>query len=220
MIEPAGPGLTCAVLNEDAKFVFPADDNYWCPSVTVGKGLYEPEIDWLLQRAGERPYAMLDCGANIGYWSVLASSAPYGRHPVVAIEASRANCQLLLRNAQANGDRFLTLHRAVYAESHKLVQLFGHRHYGKSLRIDWHADGSDHVEEVETITIDDVTDRYFPNREYPMLLKIDVEGAEIEAIKGARRQMDEGALLIYEDHGKDPRHEVSRYILAHDDLVV
>ena len=86
--EHAGPGLTSAVLNEDATFIFPQSDNYWCPSVTVGKGLYEPEIDWLMQRACDKPYAMLDCGANLGYWSVLASSAPYGRHAVVAIEVS------------------------------------------------------------------------------------------------------------------------------------
>ena len=103
----------CATLNEDATFIFPQSDNYWCPSVTVGEGLYEPEIDWLMQRASDKPYAMLDCGANFGYWSVLASSAPYGRHAVVAIEASRANCELLRHNAQANGDRFSILHRAV-----------------------------------------------------------------------------------------------------------
>jgi FkbM family methyltransferase len=220
MTDSMGPGLISAVLNEDARFIFPESDSYWCPSVTVGNGLYEPEIDWLMHRAIEKPYAMLDCGANMGYWSVLASSEPYGRHVVVAIEAARANCELILRNAKANGDRFLTLHRAVYDESGKRARLYGRRHYGKSLRMDWHPDDTAQVEEVETITIDDAADRYVPNRKYPMLLKIDVEGAEIEAIRGARRLANEGALVIYEDHGKDPQHQVSRFVLAQDNFAV
>jgi len=220
MTEPVGPGLMCAALNEDATFIFPQSDNYWCPSVTVGEGLYEPEIDWLMQRASDKPYAMLDCGANLGYWSVLASSAPYGRHAVVAIEASRANCELLRRNAEANGERFSILHRAVYSQSTQLVRLYGHRHYGKSLLPDWHPDGEGQVEEVETITIDDAADRYFPGRRYPLLLKIDVEGSEIEAIRGARKAADEGALIIYEDHGKDPGHRISRFVLALDGVEV
>ena len=69
--------MTSAMLNEDAVFVFPANDNYWSPGVTVGRHLYEPEIDWVLRRAIDRPYALLDCGSNMGYWSILASSAPY-----------------------------------------------------------------------------------------------------------------------------------------------
>ena len=186
-----------AALNEDATFIFPQDDSYWCPFVTTWKGLYEPEIDWLMQRAREKPYALLDCGANMGYWSVLASSAPYGRHAVVAIEASRANCELLRRNAEANGDRFLTLHRAVHSKSAELVRLYGQPHYAKSLLQDWHPDSNGQIEEVETITIDDAADRYFPERKYPLLLKIDVEGSEIEAICGGRKVAEEGALIIY-----------------------
>jgi hypothetical protein len=87
--------LTSAALNEDARFIFPTNDEYWTPGTTVGERLYEPEIDWLLRCATGRNYALIDCGANMGYWSVLASSTPYGRHAAVAIEASRANFQIL-----------------------------------------------------------------------------------------------------------------------------
>ena len=75
------------MLNEDACLIFPENDNYWSLGTTLGRHLDEPEIDWVLQRAIDRPYALIDCGANIGYWSVLASSMPYGRHRAVAIEA-------------------------------------------------------------------------------------------------------------------------------------
>jgi FkbM family methyltransferase len=212
--------LTSAKLNEDARFIFPANDEYWSPGITVGPRLYEPEIDWLLRHAVDRPYAFLDCGANMGYWSILASSAPFGRHPVVAIEAARANFEVLLLNSQANNCRFTALHRAILAESGKRAHLYGQKHYGMSLRTDWHPADNSYLEEVETITIDDVAQQHVPIHRYPALIKIDVEGSEIEAIKGARRLIDEGALFIFEDHGKETTHPVSRFVLAQDAIAV
>jgi FkbM family methyltransferase len=207
-------GLTRAVLNEDAHFFFPSNDGYWLGGATVADRPYEPEIHWLLRRAMDRKAPFIDCGANMGYWSVLASSAPYGRHAVVAIEASRANVAILKMNADVNNGRFPVLRRAIFRESDLRVRLYGQRHYGMSLRSDWHVDGSAYSEEVETISIDDVAKRFLPNREYPALLKIDVEGAEVEAIKGARATIDEGALFVFEDHGKEPAHPACRFVLA------
>jgi hypothetical protein len=131
-------GLTSATLNEDARFIFPLNDEYWAVGITVGKRLYEPEVDRLLRRAIDRPYVLIDCGANMGYWANLASSAPYGRHAAVAIEASRANYEILTLNVGANHGRFVALHRAILDRSGQRVRLYGQRHYGMSVRTDWH----------------------------------------------------------------------------------
>jgi FkbM family methyltransferase len=97
---------------------------------------------------------------------------------------------------------------------------YGERHYGMSVRSDWHPSSGMVFEEVETITIDAIAERYLPRRRYPALIKIDIEGAEIEAMKGARGMIEEGALLIYEDRGKEPTHPVSCFVLAETDIVV
>ena len=212
--------LTSVRLNEDARFIFPSNDEYWCVGITIGERLYEPEIDWLLRRAMGRPYALIDCGANMGYWTVLASSAPYGGHPAAAVEASRANYEILSLNLAANNNRFVTVHRAILDQSGQRVRLYGEKHYGMSVRSDWHPSSSMVFEEVETITIDEVAERYLPGRKYPALIKIDIEGSEIEAIKGARGMIEEGALLIYEDHGKEPTHPVSRFVLAEPEIAM
>jgi FkbM family methyltransferase len=214
MSDPAGRSLLSATLNEDARFLYPSSDEYWAAGVTVGDRLYEPEIDWLLHLAAERPYSLIDCGANLGYWAIVASSRPYGRHPAVAIEASRANFELLVMNARANGDRFQVLHRAILDESGKQVTLYGRRHYGMSLLKSWHPDDSDRFETVETITIDEIAERYVVDRRHPALIKLDVEGSEIEAMMGGHRMREEGALFAYEDHGKEPSHRVSRFVLS------
>ena len=182
-------------------------------------GGYEPEIEQLLRRAADKPYDLLDAGANYGYWSILASSAPFGRHRVAAIEASESNFKCLVANARANGGRFHALHYAVLNVSGEAVRLYGKRHWGLSLRKDWYPPDAEQYEEVQTITLDDVAGRFFPVRDHPALIKLDVEGAEIEAIKGACRLIEEGALVAYEDHGKEPSHRISRFVLSRDDLM-
>jgi FkbM family methyltransferase len=209
-------GLVWASFSEDTRFFYPRNDDYWNPRNTDRHGLYEPEIDWLLRRAAKRPYALIDCGANLGYWSIVASSASYGRHPAVAIEASRANFQILTLNAKANDNRFAIVHGAIWNEPGKLMRLFGKKHYGMSLRTDWHPADIDQSEDVETVTVDEIAKAHLPRLRHPPLLKLDVEGAEIEAMKGARGTIDSGALVIYEDHSKQADHPISRFILAQE----
>ena len=50
------------------------------------------------------------------------------------------------------------------------------------------------------------------------LIKLDVEGVEIEAMKGGVRLMQGDSVLLCEEHGNDPRHTVSRYILEQTPL--
>lgn len=218
MTEAADQALVSVLLNEDARFTFPEGDPFWARHMQ--RGYYEPEIDCVLRRAVDKPYALIDAGANFGYWSILASSGSYGRHAAAAIEASHGNFERLVHNANANGNRFHTLHRAVSDVPGKRVRLFGKKHYGLSLRKDWHPDDADRSEDVETTTLDEVASRYFPHRQYPAVLKIDVEGVEIEAMLGGRSLIDEGALVIYEDHGKEPSHRISRFVMSQPGIVL
>jgi FkbM family methyltransferase len=214
-------GLFSADLGPDSRFIFPLGDRYWSKHIIrVANSLYEPEIHWLLHRAANLPYAVLDCGANMGYWAVVASSAVYGQHFVVAIEASRSNFEFLLNNAHANRQRFRAVHRAITDTSGQTVRLIGRSHIGRSLRADWHRKPSGIVEEVETITLDEVADRYLPVLDWPPLVKLDVEGVEIEAMRGGHRLIEGGALIIYEDHAKDTTHAATRYVMSLGDMEI
>jgi FkbM family methyltransferase len=217
MNEAVDPETVSVLLNEDARFIFPRGDTFWTKKVAGG---HEPELDHFLRCAADRPYVLLDAGANFGYWSILASSAPYGRHAAVAVEASRGNFERLVANAVANNGRFQTVHRALLDVSGKHVSLYGKKHFGLSLRKDWHPEDAERFEDVETITLDEVAERYFAKRDCPVVIKLDVEGVEVDAIKGGRRLLDDGALMIYEDHGKDRTHRVSRFVMALDGFAV
>ena len=206
------PGLMETALNSDSKFIFPIGDSYWSRFVMLNRS-YESEIGWLLKRAKSLPYALLDCGANMGYWSILASSAEYGSHFAVGIEASESVFQILAANRAANSNRFLAVHRAIYSRSGETLRLYGVAHAGRSLDPTWHPEQVATFENVETISLDAAAE-YLGEQRFPPLVKLDIEGAEIDALKGGEALLNSGAIFAYEDHGKDASNAVSRYLFS------
>jgi FkbM family methyltransferase len=211
-------GLTSVQLDADTRFIFPLGDHYW-HGVFLGR-VYEPVVDWLFRRIKDVPYAMIDCGANMGYWSLRVSGHEFGAHKTVAIEAAESNFDLLSNNAHANGDRFTAIRRAISDRTGDTLKLYGKMHFGRSLNPDWHKGASVHVEEVETITIDDVADKFLPANGQPIVIKLDVEGVEVAAMKGGSRTIEAGALLVYEDHEKELDHPASAHLLAAGDMEI
>lgn len=209
-------GLTSVQLDADTRFIFPLGDHYW-HGVFLGR-TYEPVVDWLFRRIKDVPYALIDCGANMGYWSLRVSGREFGAHNAVAIEAAQSNFDLLQNNARANGERFTTLHRAISDQSGKALKLYGKMHFGRSLNPDWHKGAEAHAEVVETITIDEVADRFLPGGGQPIVIKLDVEGVEVAAMNGGKKTIETGALLVYEDHEKEAAHPASAHLLSMGDM--
>jgi FkbM family methyltransferase len=198
-------------LNSDATFAFPYGDGYWSKLLNRSFS-YENEIELLFQGAADIDYTLLDCGANYGYWSVLVSSAPYGSHKAIAIEPSSQNFAKLANNARINGNRFEAMKCAIGA-SRGTARLSGTKHEAFSIAGDT-AGG----EEVPVITLDNLLDDGKVASGGKFLIKLDVEGVEIEAMKGGARLLREDSVLLCEEHGNDPQHTVSRYILEQTPL--
>ena len=194
-------------LNRDATFAFPYGDGYWSKLLNRSFS-YENELELLFQDSVDVDYTLLDCGANYGYWSVLVSSAPYGSHKAIAIEPSSQNFAKLRNNAEINGNRFKAMKCAIGADR-GTARLSGTKHEALSIV----GGGADGGEDVPVIALDNLLDdgTVTPNGKY--LIKLDVEGVEIEAIKGATRLLQADSVLLCEEHGNDPQHTVSRYIL-------
>jgi FkbM family methyltransferase len=209
-------GLASVQLDSDTRFIFPLGDHYWHP-VFLGR-IHEPPVDWLFRRIKDRQYALIDCGANMGYWSLRVSSRELGSHKAVAIEASKSNFDLLENNARANGERFTAIHRAISDQSGKTLKLYGKMHFGRSLKPDWNKGGEAHIEKVETITIDEVAERFLPGGGEPIVIKLDVEGVEVAAMHGGLKTIEAGALLIYEDNKKEAKHPASAHLLEMGDM--
>ena len=197
--------VIAARIDDESRFLFPYGDAYWSVLCRAA-ARYEPEIGALLETVRGQGALFIDCGANFGYWSVIASSPAVGAQ-VVGIEASKATHDGLALNAEVNASRFQALHRAVGDVSGlQLIVDGAAKHEQRSVL----HDGPVRLPEpVETLALDDLPEAAsLGNR--PVIIKLDVEGVEIQTLKGASRLLAGDCIIAYEDHGSDRNHTVSR----------
>jgi FkbM family methyltransferase len=200
-------------LNSDAVFEFPYGDGYWSKLLNRSYS-YEDELELLFRDSVDVDYTFIDCGANYGYWSVLVSSKPFGAHKAIAIEPSAQNFPKLANNARINGGRFEAMKCAI-GSGRGTARLSGTKHEAFSIAGD-QSDG----EEVPVIALDNLIDDGKVSATGKYLIKLDVEGVEIEAIKGGSRLLQTDSVVLCEEHGNDREHTVSRYILEKTPLTL
>jgi len=158
------------------------------------------------------PDAIFEFPYGDGYWSVLVSSKPFGSHRAIAIEPSGQNFPKLANNAKVNGDRFELMKCAIGAVR-GTARLSGTKHEAFSI-----AGSQTDGEEVPVLALDNLLDDGKVAANGKFLIKLDVEGVEIEAMKGGARLLKGDSVILCEEHGNDPRHTVSRYILEQTPL--
>jgi FkbM family methyltransferase len=155
--------------------------------------------------------AVLDIGANIGYYVLmeLALIGPTGR--MVAIEPSPSNVELLRRNLALNGyDRVAIVAGAVSDQPGEREFYLAHQ----SNLNTFHATGSGakHLTgrsvSVRTYTVPELVRLHGR----PDLIRMDVEGHEVEIFNGMVDAIERGEfapMIIFETH-------LSRYGATHD----
>ena len=181
------------------------DDGYWT-RFALYRAPYEPEVAAVLQAARGATPLFCDLGANKGWWTTRA--APLFEQ-VIAVEAAQDTFAELEVNAAHLPN--VTLHRAaIHARAGETMTFVNTHlsHASARLASGGAATAADRTETVETLAIDALVPAG-----RPALIKLDVEGAEIAAIDGAARALEDGAVLIYEDHGNDPACTVSAHLL-------
>jgi FkbM family methyltransferase len=199
-------------LNPDATFEFPYGDGYWSKLLNRSYH-YEGELELMFRHSAGVDFTLIDCCANYGYWSVLVSSAPLGSHRAIAIEPSSQNFAKLKNNAAINGNR-VELMKCAIGSARGTARLSGTKHEAFSIAGDPASGG----EEVPVIALDSLFDDGKLSAGGRYLIKLDVEGVEIDAIKGGPRLLQGDSMILCEEHGNDRRHTVSRYILEQTPL--
>jgi FkbM family methyltransferase len=196
-------------------------DGYWA-HLLFSAGGYEPEIEAALKQVMRPGMPFIDCGANIGYWSLLAAVRHQAR--VIAIEPAATSFERLVENVKLNGDVVETRRAAVWSRDNLVLSLVTHarRHAGASVvnRRERIGVAGYAVEQVEAVTLDQIYRERFVGEDL-VAIKLDVEDAEIEALRGAQELLGScDALLVYEDHGSDPECRVSQEVLKVPDYGV
>lgn len=146
------------------------------------KGTFEPDETVLIARLLERVDRFIDVGANLGYYTCLALQRGCG---VMAIEPQPRNLRSLYQNLISNGwDRDAEVMPVALADASGLLTLYGASGPSASLLQNWAGYSSKHRQIVSVSTLDHLlTGRFEGER---LLVKIDVEGAELGVLRGAQ----------------------------------
>ncbi|MFC7267293.1 FkbM family methyltransferase [Streptomyces lutosisoli] len=201
-------------IGEGSRLRVHLDDGYWTKLLDPGY-TYEPEIKDMLDRVLSPETIFLDCGSNIGFWSVLTR---HQAQRVVAVEASPETFRRLEDNIALNGGGVESVHAALWGQDDLPLSIVGHHRYhaGASVCERDSEAGRDgwRSSTVPSVTIDTLVQRHCAGLTGPVVVKLDVEGAEIPAVEGAKQTFaDRDVIFLFEDHGHDPTCKVSRHLM-------
>lgn len=169
------------------------------PDCNMALGLYETETIRLLGRLLKPGGHFVDCGANIGYFTLHAARIVGQTGRVDAFEPSPVNRARLEEHLRINAVTNVRVHALAAGNQSKSITFYqptGELNHGQASTFASLVPGGESVT-VESARLDEVVDRV------PDLIKVDVEGAELTALQGAEkflRAQRPPALIIEHNH--------------------
>ena len=172
------------------------------PDYATGEN--EPFVQRALAACVSRGDVLYDVGANVGFFTVIGAHLVGPSGMVIAFEPVPDNAALIRRNAGLN--RFYQIEvdeRAVDACSGTAELLVTHYSGGSVLASgDHRAPDVDGSLMVATVSVDDLV--FVESRARPDVMKIDVEGAELNVLEGMQRTLIEvRPIVIFEIDDND-----------------
>lgn len=152
-------------------------------------GVWEPHMTAWLRRRLRPGDGFVDVGANIGYFSVLASQLVGEAGRVTAIEASPLFHERLLRQARLNRCGNIRAVNTAVSDSHKTLEfvLASSRNMGANSIVPY--DGTaESTFEIEAVPLPEVLEP--AEIANARVIKIDVEGAEGGVVRGMVPMLD------------------------------
>lgn len=187
--------VTVTAYDRTASFILTFDTEFQSDvdmrTVINRDGACEPEIVHLMHRVLQPGDVAVDGGANVGFFTCLMAQLVGKSGLVYAIEPAPANIRKLEHNLANNKFSNVRVVKSPLYSSHAEVTLHLAPHSGcNSL-----APSGDTVGRMLTVatTIDTMLDG-----QVPKLIKLDIEGAEVQAILGASKALTSQPYVVVE----------------------
>jgi FkbM family methyltransferase len=144
-------------------------------------GVYEKYETELFKRLVKKGMVVVDVGANIGYYTLLAAHLVGDEGKVFAFEPDPNNYYLLCKNIEINGYRnVIPVRKAIFSKSREMKLFLDKSNLGG------HSLSEANVNKGASITVEVTSlDDYFKNTDYKIdVIKMDVQGLEMEVLEG------------------------------------
>jgi FkbM family methyltransferase len=178
----------------------------------------EPEITDL--RKGE---SFVDVGANIGYYtlrmaSVCAQKGDYPTSTIISIEPDPENYRALCQNIACNGfTNIITINKAAWDSrgfQEMRVPAAGKRILTDYPSICFEYEGTAKSFKKLVVEADTLDNMLNENNVHNIgILKMDIEGAEVHALKGAKDTAEKVRKIVVEVHGNANKEKVKSILI-------
>jgi FkbM family methyltransferase len=162
---------------------------------------------------------VIDIGANIGRYTIISSKRVGTKGKVVAIEAHPGNFEILNRNIKLNQlTNIIPLNYAAYSKETKIKLYVPDEESGYTIYHTLMERTGKKFVEVNANTLDYLLQLNEIRQEEVNWIKIDVEGAELEVLKGATNVLSKSkdiALLI-EVHGQNNYRPLVEFLSSYN----
>jgi len=129
---------------------------------------------------------ILDIGASMGWYACKVSELAGERGKIIAIEPNPYNYYYLKKNVKINNlNNIILLNLGIWSCKKKLK--FRCNKYGSSLKNIINSRENNNIIEIDVDTIDNIVSNL--KLERVNLIQMDIEGSEIEALKGAKETL-------------------------------
>ena len=155
------------------------------PPIAMAMGTYEEETTRLFVKIIEPGMTVVDIGAHVGYYTLLAAqnTGPSGK--VYAFEPESNNFALLEKNVELNNYGNIHTENKAISNSTGPRELFITNLDSGRHSMYKHEISQTNGLSIDTVTLDDFLEQI--SCSHVDLIKIDVEGAELEVLQGMRR---------------------------------
>ena len=143
----------------------------------------QSELETIKKFSQKKKIFLLDCGCNYGFYSFFTASLSY-KNSVIAVEASLKTADDFKKNIVLNNFKNIILKNSAVSDTDGETVIFNES------KNDWesslnHSKFEDTKEtNVKTIKIDTILSDYNLT-DYFLFIKLDIEGHELQAIKGS-----------------------------------
>jgi FkbM family methyltransferase len=176
------------------KFKVDTKDHRSCPIEALNFKVFEQSERAIMLRIASKAQIIFDVGANVGWYSLMFSTLP-NLKKISAFEALPQTYKLLTHNVNLNEVKNIELNNlAIYDSAREIELYWSETESGSTSIANIKEDYNAQKQRVNAITLDQYSER---TGIWPDFIKIDIEGGELFALRGAGRILEEAKPTIF-----------------------